>query len=114
VGDERYAQDRERWSVLEDRQAELIALRFRRDIGLDVDAAETQAKADAVEAAARALQPDWRDNPEAFGLVSRLLQMARATSLATAILKSREKHLTFEDLRVGDAVQLRPFSSGGG
>lgn len=99
----------EPWTELERRRAEWVALLFRDQVGLDVDHSELNRRAQAMNKIAETLAPSYRQEPDAWSLLSRMMALARLTPLLLETRRLAEQHLTFKDILV-DGQPVTPYS----
>jgi hypothetical protein len=99
----------QQWMDLENRSSEWRDLEFRNEIGLDVDPSEIEGLAQSVTALAEAMTPSYRNDPDAWSLLSNILVEAQLTPTRLEIQKLSEQHFTFEDILL-DGQPVTPYS----
>ena len=95
------------WVDLENRRAEWLDALFRMQTGLDVDPSEIERYARDARSHAERLTPPWRDHPDAWSLLSNILEEAELTAIGLEIRRLCDQHYTFDDILLdGQPVTL--------
>jgi hypothetical protein len=100
----------QQWVRLEEQVSKVAELSFRRSIGLEVDLEAIEGGAAEMNALAEEMALSYRNDPDAWSRLSRLIWAARDVPAALEQRRLRDKHLVFEDILLdGEPVTDRSY-----